>query len=622
MTRLRLETILNDIKSNPTIGKLTDFMSSVSIMELSSYPQFVSDFCQFCLDRDEPLSVWEWTGKAVIRPENFTYFDPVLGRIHLTEFESTVKIEYAHSCLKMGNIEKADRLIRNISNNISESAVIKRIADYHIDSWLSSDYSDTIKEVQSVLENLNLNTPDGYYEKVLQIITFLSDDSLTAFTQTASMSANPADILDAMLCVIKSVSPQSSVFSNFRQERRPAILRKNRKLLGKICSKKNLPIDFIDEAIPPGDIILFADLTCSQLYNPQSTFPGELHSYLKSLNPVEGFSTASSGFDLEFQKTLLSFCGETSAVFPYKPDDFAASQTLPPAVRELYNEIISEGGITKIITGGKKAQIDEATAFYNILYTTGLSVIKALRTGGRLILIKLKSENDVENATHTALEQLWAELKNTCFNHIKVIEKVFRTGGNCSFPDKTRGESTKDTMIASMFFADSEGFSKLTEDQIPVFMKVFLDNVTKNLEGFEKPVWINTWGDAIYMVFKNISEAAFFALELQLSLADLDWTAYGLPGRINLRIGLHCGPVNIVANPLTGKMNYTGNHVIKTARLEPVTPPGKVYVTEGFAACCSALGVPGLHFSYVGRLEYSKGFGSFPVYLLEKIKPG
>lgn len=616
MTRDRLETLLKDLKSNPTIGKLTDFMSSVSIMELTFSPQTVSELCQFCLDRDEPLSVWEWTGRAVVKPENFTYFDPVLGRIQLTEFESVVKIEYAHACFKMGNIAKADRIISEVSNNCPDVETLKRIVDFHLDAWLSSEDTDPDESVLGALNKLLVINTQSIYQKLQSVITYVSKDILPEPSLLIKTS-KPEDIVDALLNVILSPAPQPRVFSNFRSERRPAILRKNRKILGKICHKKGLPIDFIDEAIPPGDIILFADLTCSHLSYAKTAFSVDLTSFLSSLNPVEGFSTASSEFDLEFQKILSSYGCETSCVFPYKPDDFVTNQDFSPALINIYNEIINDRGITKIITGGKKSQIDEATAFYNILYTTGLSVIKALRTGGRLILITLKSKFDTDSGD-TPIERLWSDLKTLYENQIKIVEKVFEIDGNCPPRDLKIIESNSDTMIASMFFADSEGFSKLTEDQIPVFMKVFLDKVTKKLSGFEKPVWVNTWGDAIYMVFKNISDAAFFALELQQSLAELDWTAFGLPGRIHLRIGLHCGPVNIVANPLTGKMNYTGNHVIRTARLEPVTPPGKVYVTEGFAACCSATGVPGLQFSYVGRLEYSKGFGSFPVYLLDK----
>jgi hypothetical protein len=42
-----------------------------------------------------------------------------------------------------------------------------------------------------------------------------------------------------------------------------------------------------------------------------------------------------------------------------------------------------------------------------------------------------------------------------------------------------------------------------------------------------------------------------------------------------LRIALHAGPVYRHINPITGHTDYIGTHVSHTARIEPITPPGK-----------------------------------------------
>mgnify|MGYP006196110169 CR=1 FL=1 len=51
-----------------------------------------------------------------------------------------------------------------------------------------------------------------------------------------------------------------------------------------------------------------------------------------------------------------------------------------------------------------------------------------------------------------------------------------------------------------------------------------------------------------------------------------------------LRLGGHFGPVFEATDPVLGLINCFGAHVSRTARIEPVVPPGEVYVSEAFAA--------------------------------------
>ena len=61
---------------------------------------------------------------------------------------------------------------------------------------------------------------------------------------------------------------------------------------------------------------------------------------------------------------------------------------------------------------------------------------------------------------------------------------------------------------------------------------------------------------------------------------------------MGLRLGVHFGPIFPVDDPVLGRRGFMGSHVSRTARLEPVTPEGSVYVTEPFAAaiCVEAAG--------------------------------
>ena len=67
-------------------------------------------------------------------------------------------------------------------------------------------------------------------------------------------------------------------------------------------------------------------------------------------------------------------------------------------------------------------------------------------------------------------------------------------------------------------------------------------------------------------------------------MAALDLGAVGLPPHIAFRLSGHLGPVFPVSDPVVGTPSFMGSQVSRTARIEPVTPPGAVYVTEAFAA--------------------------------------
>ena len=56
----------------------------------------------------------------------------------------------------------------------------------------------------------------------------------------------------------------------------------------------------------------------------------------------------------------------------------------------------------------------------------------------------------------------------------------------------------------------------------------------------------------------------------------------------------------------------------RTARIEPGTPVGDVYVTDTFAALIALARPEGLGCQYVGPLPTAKGFGVLPLYALRR----
>jgi len=84
----------------------------------------------------------------------------------------------------------------------------------------------------------------------------------------------------------------------------------------------------------------------------------------------------------------------------------------------------------------------------------------------------------------------------------------------------------------------------------------------------------NTWGDGLYFVFSDVDLAGKFALDLADFVAETKWEEKGFRSGLNLRIGLHAGPVYEFDDPIPGSRTYSGTHVSRAARIEPITPRG------------------------------------------------
>jgi len=128
----------------------------------------------------------------------------------------------------------------------------------------------------------------------------------------------------------------------------------------------------------------------------------------------------------------------------------------------------------------------------------------------------------------------------------------------------------------------------------------------------------NGWGDALYVVFDDVSVAAEVALSLQDTMTRIDLRTLGLPITMGLRIGLHAGPVFVMYDPVRDEPSFFGEHVIRAARIEPVAPPGAVFVTDGLAALLALEQHDAYVCEYVGRVPTAKSFGALPMHLLRR----
>jgi class 3 adenylate cyclase len=174
-------------------------------------------------------------------------------------------------------------------------------------------------------------------------------------------------------------------------------------------------------------------------------------------------------------------------------------------------------------------------------------------------------------------------------------------------------------VVRAMLFADIKGFSRLTDEQLPVFAEKVLGSFASVLKPHSNDVWHrNTWGDGMYLVLSNVAVAAACALELQEAIESIDLGADQLPADLALRLGGHVGPVFPTHDPVLDALGFMGSHVSRTARIEPVTPPGAVYVTEPFAAAIALDQASQFACDYVGRMPAAKNYGPLRMYRLRR----
>ncbi|HUS25697.1 MAG TPA: adenylate/guanylate cyclase domain-containing protein [Candidatus Binatia bacterium] len=164
---------------------------------------------------------------------------------------------------------------------------------------------------------------------------------------------------------------------------------------------------------------------------------------------------------------------------------------------------------------------------------------------------------------------------------------------------------------AALIFADMTGFSRLPDADLPAYWNRLMPEVARSLSRYARHVLLqSTWGDALYIVMDDATAASRASLEILDTLLRVRREFSGGLGAMNVRLSIHYAPVYVGWDPVgLGKLYY-GSHVSLAARIEPVTPPGSIYVTEALAAQLMLEGgMDGIELLYAGEIELAKRYG-------------
>jgi class 3 adenylate cyclase len=425
---------------------------------------------------------------------------------------------------------------------------------------------------------------------------------------------------------------------------RPADTASTRKNARLILGELGADTAAIDRIVRVPRVIAFAGHLIDTPGRAVPRFPAALEAAataairerLAQLDAGFGFSSGACGADIIFLEALRERNGETTIVLPYDREQFERDSVdcIPGSNwTERYRRALAAARDV-FQASDQRVGSGEVSYEYAVLLLEGLAGIRADELDAELIRVVLwdgKAQGG-RGGTAPTVEQ-WRRDGH----RVEVIDlaRLLRESGlpiavgppadprektgRWLTPFTSTVPSSFDPEIVSLLFADAKGFSGLKEDQIPAFVQKFLGMVGDVLRrSANPPRFKNTWGDGLYFVFGSVRDAGLFALELQDSIAQADWSLCGLPASLSLRTGLHAGPAYACQDPVTERLNYFGAHVSRAARIEPITPVGQVYASGAFAALARAEGVREFRCEYVGRTPLAKKYGTLPMYVVRR----
>ncbi len=321
-----------------------------------------------------------------------------------------------------------------------------------------------------------------------------------------------------------------------------------------------------------------------------------LRPVMNEWRPDIAYTGAMPGPDLLFVEAMLEQGGEVNLVLPFAIDEFVAAHVAPAGqVWETRFRSALARAASVTVASPDPYNADGLLFHLAGLITRGIVCARAAKLGARPYLI-LAGPTTADLDLTLAAD--WG-----CKARLRVLDLTLH-------PPPRPAPKAPQRTIRAMLFADIAGYGQLGDDQLPLFWDR-MSAVVQDICGERNcPVLAESWGDAIYLVMQSAAAAADAAFALADAVPVLADPA--LPEGLALRIGLHAGPVFSGIHPLTGRPMVSGSAVTRTARIEPVVEPGRIYASEQFAAILAwetaSDSTPGPYYcEHLGPLPLAKG---------------
>ncbi len=386
-------------------------------------------------------------------------------------------------------------------------------------------------------------------------------------------------------------------------------------------------------------VVAFAGHMIDKASRPEPRFPASIEKYvyddivnaLQDLDAGIAYTSAACGADLLFIDAMLARGGEVHIVLPFGKDEFINTSVAFAGQKWIGRFINAMSHATSVSYASREGFLNDEVLFaYTADQVTGLSILHAERLESTPVLLSaVDRESSIDVGGTQDNINRWDVLpyKKQFIDIAAIRKQHYQPKPAATKTERATGKDTTSTahgdklprQIQTMLFADVVGFSKLNEANAPAFFVNFLGKMATVIHGHgQHPVFCNTWGDGLFMVFDEVHVAADFALRLRDMILGTDWQAEGMPADTSIRIGMHAGPVFRAEDPIIQKTNFYGAHVNRAARIEPVTAPGSVYMSEQTACLLTSTGHNEFSCDYLGSRDLAKKFGADVLYRLRR----
>jgi tetratricopeptide (TPR) repeat protein len=331
-----------------------------------------------------------------------------------------------------------------------------------------------------------------------------------------------------------------------------------------------------------------------------------------------GYSSGAAGADIMLLEAVARRGGRTHIVLPYEADEFIPDRVARGGTgpwRERFDRAMADADELVIATD-RRFTAGTALHEYADRLLFGLARVQAIALDTEIVPFVVIDDGASAREVDGQLDALRGRGETPVVLDVRSMRGARVTSPNVE--SRPAADWAADTRILGILFADVVHSSSLTDDQQPLLVKHFLGRIGRLArESPNRPLWKNTWGDGLYMVFDDVGRAGRFSLELRDVIAGTNWADFGLPEHLTMRIGLHAGPIFSYEDPITGYQNFTGRHTIRGARIEPVTLPGQVYASREYTALAAAAFADDVTCTPVGRVTLAKNAATTSLFVLE-----
>lgn len=601
---------------------------------------------------DDIEAVRAFVKRALSAGEFLTAYDAARAAIENHPDDAWLQQRIALALAQMGSSRRAQDILNAlIAKDPTNRETLSILGRTYKDRWcLNPEHDDYLRQAFDYYNRaFELPPPDSYPGINAATIAFLLKEtdkaSRIAKTVLEICQGQPDDywkhatVAEALVVLgdtegaksayraaVAAESDNLRAFSSTRKQARSL----SRQLYGRA--------DTFDDCFPIPKLVVFSGhmIDAPDRRNPRFPMAKEgevrdlLDKQLAAMNAGIGFASAASGSDILFLEAMLARGGTIHLVLPWPAEEFEkTSVAIAPEGDwvERFHKVLAHAASIRVL--GELYMPGSATGFeYCNLAMNGLARLFARSLDLEITPLAVWDGYAGAPGGTGSFVRYW----RTHRAPVKVVPIATKppsmlTGSESFETDADDSDDEFETWvrasgrqeIKAIMFADVVGYSKLPETVIPKYVAQFNQRVSRLMaDSSAAPVNVNTWGDGLFFVFNGVEDAGRFALDLRDLVINTDWVDCGLPRQLSIRIGVHAGPVYVNFDPIVREISFTGAHVSRAARIEPITHEGEVFTSEEFAALAAADQSKGFSCDLVGTTALAKSYGLFRVYSLER----